>query len=228
MGKEYSALMDSIEEASSRIASAMEPSYADVVALVLSGAMLIATIVIIAYNARTVTAALKQVEESQKTRAQEVSLGLYPLRRDLLKTVEGRDAASIGDIGVDIELLLPGSLEAYREYIDIQESYDDAVFKKRLFEDDVTSYERVDEQGLLLARRIKGECSDEDVLEGRVGPFSGMRGFVFNPDTEEEECLDWDDLDAKTKTLKAASEEAYGKLRSSLKAEIAASLKLCE
>ena len=46
---------------------------------------------------------------------------------------------------------------------------------------------------LLLTRRIKGECSDEDVLEGRVGPFPGMHGSVFNPDAEEEERLGWDD-----------------------------------
>lgn len=187
--------------------------------------MLIATIFIITYNAKTVKAALNQVEESQKSRTQEESLNLYPLRRDLLKIVESGDASSIGDIGVDIELLLPKSLDAYKDYVSIQKSYDDAVFKKQALEDVITSNEWVDENSLVLAKRINDECTDEDVFDGRVEPFSGIGGNIFNPDTGEKEYADWDDLNAKSVLLNGARKDAYLKLRGSMKEEIVASLK---
>ena len=68
MGVDYSAINESIRDAGSEIASAMAPSGVGIVALIRSGGMLLATVFIIAYNAKTVNAALKQVEESQKSR----------------------------------------------------------------------------------------------------------------------------------------------------------------
>jgi len=225
MGKDYSGLIESIDGAGSEIASSLMPSWVDIGALLLSALMLIATIIIIAYNAKTVKAALRQVEESQKSRKQEESLNLYPLRRDLLKIVESDDPKSIRDIKVDIELLLPGSFDAYMEYVAIKDSYDEAVLKKTLLEDAITSHEGVNEDSLMLARRVLGDCSDEDVLEGRVEAFSGIGGYVFNPNTEEREYVDWDDCNSKVSSLLAASDDAYDRLRGAMKSEIVSSLK---
>lgn len=76
VSRDFAGLIESVDIAGSKIASSQTPLWIDLGALLLSALMLIAAIIIIVCNAKTVKAALKQVEESQRAREQEENLNL--------------------------------------------------------------------------------------------------------------------------------------------------------
>ena len=207
----------SIGDASESIVGALAPSPCDWIALVVSAVAAIATFIMICANFKTVRAAKRQYE-----------LGLYPLRRNVLQTLDSGNSQAVRELAPDIEFLFGREAqESFRDYMKLDGEIDALHRRMWLLEENIMARDDDDPEKADLANLDRfaylrpPKEYDED--KRRILKSSGAR--VFNPDTMKEEFVFWKDLDDEINALQGPRDEARSALRSKIMAEIAESLR---
>lgn len=207
----------SIGDAGESIVGALAPSPCDWIALVVSAIATIATLAVIYVNFKTVRAAQRQYE-----------VGLYPLRRNVLQTLDSGNHQAIRELAPDIEFLFGREAqESFQEYVRLDREIGGFYTWRRLLEESVMNRDDDDPEKADLEEleHWSGIMPLEQYHEKKERILMGVSARVFNPDTMEAEFVNWEDLTGKINALQGPWDEARIALRFKIMAEIAESLR---
>ena len=216
-------ISSSIDIAGNAIVDALGPSCFDWIALAASVVSAIAAVVLISVNIRTVKAAQGQIEVAQR----QADIGLYPLRRKVLCTLDEDDPCSIHALKHDIELLFSNeAMNAYVNYLenddrhrfilDLQYGIEQSIKNRDDDDPEKRGLDALEEQGCHM--------TEEEYRSNKRELLKKANAQVLNPETMEMEHHWWSSIETQAAELQEARDTTKELLRNQLKKEIAASL----
>ena len=207
----------SVQLAANIIAGALNPSAYDWIALFISVIASVASVCIIFINIKTVKAAQQQV-----------NMGLYPMRRDVLKTLDEKNYQNIRGLSSDIKMLFGIKAQnAFKEYIEIDSKYTSLVGLQKDIEQSVLDRDDSDreKQELQELNNIAPLIPSKEFLKRSATILKNTRATVLNPEKMEKENLRWSDVDLEVKECSDLRNEKLRVLKLQIINEISESLR---
>lgn len=188
----------------------------------------LASFILIIFNLKTIKAANLQIEESKAARIQNKNLNLYPMRKELLETVQRARWEKVPELSVDISLLLPDCLSKYETYREIQGELSNWEYVKKALEDFVVQSGDISESDFPTDWIHCRDTTNEKVFSNAVNPFQGITGQVYDPETGEKKLYNWDKVDKRVSRYSKELHDAYDNLLLAIRGEIKESLGLTD